>query len=280
MIRTFLAAATAAGALAALALPAVASAQTTAPPVVQVRSGATAPTITGADALAAGPTTFRFVSQLRQERDYSILQLKAGVTQEQATSLLATLRGEPSAKQIAQLGSLVAGGTAHKGHPQSVTTTLAAGQTLVVDTTRRPAIVASFAVSATANGATAPTPSTTVVLDDFRFGVPGGSLPSHGTIRFVNRGDSLHFATLVRTASRSDARTLARELLHGHEKAAMKLATGEIDLAPVISPGVTADVVVPRLRKGSYVLVCFWADAQSHGKPHVMLGMDRVVTVR
>jgi hypothetical protein len=255
-----------------------AQAQATAPPVVSIAAGVT-PTVTGAGALLPGPTSFTWSSNLHNERDYAILAVKAGVTVDQVQAYISTLKANATPTRVGSYGSLVDAATVANGHPATHTITLAQGTYLIIDATRKPRIVGQFAVGAGTNGATAPAPAATITMDDYSFALHG-TLPRNGVVRVVNSGETIHFALLVRARNAAGARRIARLLHQGKDSQAERLASGFEELVGLLSPGVTDDVTLSGVKPGHYVLVCFYADAHSHGKPHSMLGMEKVVTVR
>ena len=125
----------------------------------------------------------------------------------------------------------------------------------------------------------APSADASVRMIDLRF-LGARTLPRNGVVRVTNSGATLHFAVLVGARDAATARRIARLLRQGKDSRAQRLASGFDELVTLISPGVSNDVTLHGLKAGSYVLVCFYGDAHSHGKPHSMLGMEKVVTVR
>ncbi len=251
-----------------------------APQTVTIATAAGGVTVTGADALAQGPTRF-VVSGTGKEVDLTLFQLKPGATQAQVVAAAQKLKGPPTPLQ--KYGAFAFGSTSGKGVPTSTTDlTLAPASYLLVDSTRAPKVVASFAVGTATTTAPTPTPDATIAMRDYRIHTPA-TLPSTGTIRVANKGKSPHFLLALKAASPAGARRVAT-LLHmggqANERKAQKLVRGQAELVSVISPGVVNDVEVSKLAKGSYVLVCFYGDARSHMKEHSMLGMETVVTVR
>jgi hypothetical protein len=271
----------AAAALPCAGLAVAASAQApAAPQTVTIATAAGGVTVTGAGALAQGPTRF-VVSGTGKEVDLTLFQLKPGVTQAALVAAAAKLKGPPTSLQ--KYGSFAFGSTSGKGYaPVTTDLPLTPATYLVVDTTRAPKVVGSFAVGTTTTTVATPAPDATITLHDYRITTPA-TLPATGTIRVTNSGRSPHFLLALKAGSTARARTVATLLHKGgqaNEKRAQKLLAGETELVSVISPGVTNDVELSRLAKGSYVLVCFYSDARSHMKEHSMLGMEKVVAVR
>jgi hypothetical protein len=279
--RTRVGAVLALAALPVAGLAVAASAQDpAAPQTVTIATAGGKATVTGADALAQGPTRF-VVSGTGKEVDLTLFQLKPGATQAQVVAALAKLKGPPTSLQ--KYGSFAFGSTSGKGYaPTTTDLALTTATYLVVDSTRALKVVSSFAVGTTTTTVATPTPDATITMRDFHITAPA-TLPSTGTIRVTNTGKSPHFLLALKAGSTAGAHEVAMLLHKGgqaNEKKAQKLITGEDELVSVISPGVTNDVEVSRLAKGSYVLVCFYGDARSHMKEHSMLGMETVVHVR
>ncbi len=233
-------------------------------------------TLTGADALHPGPAAIT-VAATPKELDLTIFELKPGVTQDQVLAAAAKLKGPPTSLQ--QYGKFVYGSSTGKGKPYTAGLTLDPATYLLIDATRAPKLVGSFTVAPGAASGTAPTPDATVTMKDFKIKAPA-TLPSTGLVRFENKGKSPHFVAVARAASKAKAEKVA-ELLHmGKEKQAGKLITGDTAAVGLISPGVANDVPFKAVKKGYYVLVCFYGDSKSHGKEHSMLGMETVVRVK
>ena len=164
--------------LASLAVSASAQAPA-APQTVTIATAASGVTVTGAGALAQGPTRF-VVSGTGKEVDLTLFQLKPGATQAEVVAAAAKLKGPPTALQ--RYGAFAFGSTSGKGYaPATTDLALTAATYLVVDSTRAPKVVSSFTVGTTTTTVATPTPDATIGLRDYRISAPA-TLPSTGMI--------------------------------------------------------------------------------------------------
>ena len=168
------------------------------------------------------------------------------------------------------------GSTSTKAAGYTATLTLEAATYLVVDSTRAPKFVGTFTVAPGAASGTAPTPDATVTLTNFRIRAPATIAPG-ALVHFQNKGMSPHFVVMAHAGSHADAKKIAMDLKMGREKAADKLVRGFAEPLGVISPGVSNDVPLTGVAKGWWVMACFYSDATSHNKEHVMLGIEETV---
>jgi len=262
--------------VAALALPTLAPAATL--PTVRVLARAHAVTVTGADALAPGATRFAF-SGTGKEVDLLVVRLKPGKTADELIAAASRPRADPTELQD-DFGDFVAGGAAGRGLKLSVDVELTAADYVVIDITRqKPKKVATFTVAGIPTGAALPTTSASVTLKDFRIKAHG-TFHKRGGVTVHNNGPSPHMLIafpLRPGASKQDA---LKFLKRGKERQFGRLIGGPpVALIQLITPGVT-DVVHAKLRTGTWVLACFYADARSRGMPHMMLGMETAIRVK
>ena len=108
-------------------------------------------------------------------------------------------------------------------------------------------------------------------------GEQGKSIPRKGTLTFKNRSTSNHFVAM---AKMNKGATLAdvKEFLMTEEGKPPVDFRYAIDSA-AISPGhdVAFDYKLPA---GTYVMLCFWQDADMGGMPHALMGMVRTIKLR
>lgn len=118
-------------------------------------------------------------------------------------------------------------------------------------------------------------PSITLTSAD-RFKV-SGHLPAHGSVLIKNRSDSIHITVFQRVKpGTTDAQVQAYFDSHSQTPPPFGLP----------GPSIGMDVLSPRnqlvlsysLPKGTYVLLCFVADADT-GMPHAFMGMHKIVTL-
>jgi hypothetical protein len=230
-------------------------------------------TVSGADALRPGPVRLAFESPGRRARDFTVFELKDGVSVDDVERRLRTLRSADAAERY---GKLVAGGAVARGAAYSTTFEAKAATYLLLDTTQQPALRAQFTVGGEPGTAVGPEPDRTVGLREYRFDMPA-TLPRRGVVRFANRGDELHFALALRLRRGTSTRSVVRQLRQGRERIP-GLGEGTEPLGLV--SGDTVNDVDVRFRPGRYVLVCFYGDRESQNRPHSTLGMARGFRVR
>lgn len=108
--------------------------------------------------------------------------------------------------------------------------------------------------------------------DRMWFHVKGKPHAGRVAVRFVNRGDATHEATLLRLKKGVSLATFKQALSQGEEAAGKLIVNpdGEITGPALIGPGVRETAYV-RLHAGHYAVVCFLPGPD--GQPHVMMGM-------
>ena len=116
-----------------------------------------------------------------------------------------------------------------------------------------------------------PEAGVTVTLDDFTFAVTGALAAGEQTIRFLNSGEQVHEAFLVRL---EDGKTADDYLNTPPGEIPPGTSLGGIT---GIAPGDSQYIVV-NLEPGTYALYCFLPDMASHA-PHFALGMMQEIVV-
>jgi hypothetical protein len=258
---------------------AVAAAQE-APPTVTVALGKTAVTVTGADALKAGPTRFEFSVADGREQYGELLALKPGKTLE---DLDKALPKGPAA--VLQLGSLEAGVTLmSKSDKRALTATLEPGVTYAVAqvTAENPRkwVYSAFTVGQETSTAVGPTPDATVRMVDYGFR-GSKTLPRDGIVRFENRGNAPHFVVAFPLRKGADAKAAVRAIKRNQERRFERTMSGGPPSEPegLVTRGAVNDVEVRFAKRGTYVLACFFSNGPKD-KPHSARGMVRAVTVK
>jgi hypothetical protein len=134
--------------------------------------------------------------------------------------------------------------------------------------------IRSFTVAGDATTAATVKPATTVSLWDYRVEMPA-RIAGRGPMLVRNTGNDSHQLSFLRVKNRAAARRLTRELGRGRLK---NLSGVNYDVLAPSSPG-TATTVDVTLPKGTYLAYCHYYTPQSHGIPHVQLGMAKTVQV-
>jgi hypothetical protein len=126
-------------------------------------------------------------------------------------------------------------------------------------------------------GAALPKVKPTVTLRNYKIR-PSASLPAKGAWKIVNSGMDPHFLVALKIpAGLSNA--AAEKAIKTNDEKAFGKRPQEVELLSVVSPGAVNEVPVD-LAKGRWVLACFYANADSKGQPHNMLGMEKAVRLR
>jgi hypothetical protein len=114
---------------------------------------------------------------------------------------------------------------------------------------------------------------------DHRFVAPR-VLPVSGAVRVVNRGARYHEILAIRLERGARMRAVRRQLRRGVDPERIRRIAFTSFFLPPVAPGAVNDVPAATLRRGRYVLVCFYGDRESRNRSHVRLGMERAVRVR
>jgi uncharacterized cupredoxin-like copper-binding protein len=146
---------------------------------------------------------------------------------------------------------------AHHGAPAAVT----------------PAAEATVSFADGAGAAAAPAAVVTITARDYAFEMPDTVVAGRTELQLVNKGAELHHAALLRLDAGKTAADLAAAM-HGSGPPPAWLHNAGGPNAP--APGATSAAVVD-LEPGTYVLVCMIPSPD--GKPHMMKGMTRTLTV-
>lgn len=274
MVRRALVAGLAVGALAPVA---AAHAAVTPQVVIDASAGANGATITGADNLQSGPTTFSYKTDSAGD-DFALLKLNRGVTYDQLKAAASDPKTANDPSTIEKLVSLRAGGST-PARRYITTAKLVGGEYVlaILPQSGLPVLLKDFLVGNGTNGAKMPKATGTITLKDFKFHAPK-RIRAGRNIRVVNHGPSPHMIIAVKLSKRAKNKAVLREIKKtGNLKKREVAGFGEIQ-GPV-SKGATTVVLNP-LTKGRWALVCFWADKRSMNMPHSAMGMETIVRVR
>lgn len=243
-----------------------------APPTVAIAIGKSTMTVTGADALQTGPTRFVVRASGRGERGFVLFRLKPGVSREQAVRATPRIQEPADARRY---GTFVASGFVQGRATYTTTVALSPGRYVLIDFSERPMVRGGFRVGPEPSSAAAPVPAATIGLGDHKFTGPD-TLPRSGTVRIVNEGKVLHHALVFPLRDGVKVGDVLAQIRRGKEPRTA-FAGPPTALVEIVSPKTVNDVEV-KLRPGRNLLLCFLQDTR-RSKPHVNLGMAKVVTV-
>ena len=243
----------------------------------------------------AGRVTFRFITSTTDSNNGSevdLVTLKHGKTLAQ---LLAAIPGEeamtPSVaaaatRSIVASAQILGGaGLYLPSQTSRVTETLYSGTYYLIDVAaalagdKKPQVVALH-VHGSPN-ASDPWPGTAATIlvgngSTDRFAAP--VLPAGKNYLIRNNGDTIHFVQFMPVKHGTTDAEIQADLTSSNQSGP----------GPFLGPGLSTGVISPgkqivfssaSLEPGTYVLVCFVADAET-GMPHAFMGMHLVVTIR
>jgi hypothetical protein len=232
-------------------------------------------TITGADALAAGPTTIRLTGVGKGDHGAAVFKLKPGVTHEQLERA-ARSSAQPSTAE--KLGKFVASGFVGAG--QSYTTSILLDRDTEYAVIRfgekSSSVDGWFRTSDTSSNARLLDPDVRVTLRDYSFG-GASTLPRDGVVQVLNAGHHQHHALILPLKKGVSTKRVLRDIKAGKEPR-YAIAGAPRALTEIVSPATTNDVT-QKLTPGKSLLVCFLQDS-AKSPPHAALGMAKVVTVK
>ncbi len=287
----------------ALVVPATTAPAQSAPPVISVVSTSSGITYSGPTTRRAGRVTFRFVNRSTatdpnaQAADVVLVKLRRGVSLAtffaevraqsggaEGTPTPAQLRvAAASTRAITRDAHLFGGAVLERpGQTADVTQTLYRGTYYLVDID---AVFAGAAAPSVRRLEVVGTPErrafprtsnviTTTSADRF---VTSPTLQAGGSYLIRNTSDTLHFVSFARVApGTTDAQVAAA--FRSDAEPTFFLPGGGVSHG-VLSPGTQTVFRSSSLTPGTYVLLCFVADAEM-GMPHAFMGMHEVVTVR
>ena len=231
-------------------------------------------TLEGAPQIGTGFHRISLENKGRGQAAVALVKLKQGVTVEQFNAAIPKLK-DPT--KVEDLGSVVAS-SFYMGPSDYVTTIrLENADYVFVDVSKKPVARMSFRPGPQASAVAPPKPDATVKLLDYKFSMPSTLKAGKSVIRTRNDGRQLHHALVMPLKKGVSDKRVLRDLKAGKEPR-YALAGPPSALVEIVSPKTTNDVEV-NMRKGKYLFVCFLQNTPK-SKPHAMLGMEKIVTVK
>lgn len=252
-----------------------------APTVASFTLGKLKSTPTGPATLPAGAVTFSVsTKETKGDHGFQIFRLADGAD---VAATQAKLRKVNDGDKFEKLTDVTAlGGTEVSAKAKGKSTfTLAPGTYLFGDFSDEkvtPTIPFTVVADPAVPAAVAPTPATSLTLQDYKFTLTG-RLPRNGAVRVVNKGKRNHIVVTFKAQNAAGSARMVKALKTNNEKAFEKEVRGTGPGVNIIGPGETQDLAF-KASKGSYVFVCFYSSKQSKGKEHFRLGMFKVATVK
>jgi hypothetical protein len=261
----------------AVGMTAAASAQAAALPTVTAT--VTTSTITVSGALQSGAVNVSSTATGGKEPSVVFVELKPGVSPSEVYALLEANKASKDPNSVSKYGSIVFDTEVDKGAATEAQTVLAAGQYVALNAEGEKSSKwphASFTVAAA--GAPTALPAAQATEKTIDFGFRGPSVLHVGElVRFENEGYVVHMDFGLPTKSKKAALKVLKGLATGQEKGLEKLVAGApVSFAGPLSPQAFQQEVVTA-KPGFYVQVCFMPTQD--GRPHSLLGMERIIKV-
>jgi hypothetical protein len=202
-------------------------------------------------------------------------RLDPGVTYSQVFKLLPKIAKDPN--NVEAVGAIVFSNTAPQG-TSDVQTVLQPGKYLALDVTGKGAPrSAKFTITQSTSPATLPKASATTVA--IEFGFKGSKTLTHGTlVRGVNKGWLVHMNDFQGVKSKSAGKKVVKLLRAGKPFKQLRpyVTKSFFSLFDPVSHGAVQQMTL-NAKPGYYVEACFMITQD--GRPHTVLGMERLVHV-
>ena len=231
-----------------------------------------------------GVTTFRVTTEAKQS-GFQLVQLAAGYTLDAAIADIdaGLEKGKiPALKRFEANTTLLGGVNVAMGKVGKLTVNLPAGSYYAADIERnRPSAFTAFTVAGADTGATMPEGTTLRAVKSASWAKNPRSIPRKGTLTFENFSSQNHFVGLIKLKPGKTVEDFGDWIdaqMEGQNGPPPVNFGASFD-GNVVGPGHTAAMNY-RLSRGSYVLVCFWPDANMGGMPHAFMGMYREIKLK
>jgi hypothetical protein len=203
--------------------------------------------------------------------------LKPGVSFAEVESAMKSGAGKDPNNR-SKYGSIVFDAEVNPGQTSEVQTSLQPGQYFAIggEGERKPAVHATFTVTAAKSPAALPTPQATIRSIEFGFLGPK-TLHDGEVVRFENEGFLVHMDVVFPARSKSAAKKIINGLLRGKEKGLEKLVSSEpFSFAGPLSHEAFQQETITA-KPGWYVQACFMQTQD--GRDHTRLGMERIIKI-
>lgn len=259
------------------ALGATAAEAATTLPTISATVSPTSVAVSGA--LQSGAVNIATTGTSGKEPGLVLFHLNPGASAAELFALLDSNKLTNDPNGAGKLGSIVFDAEAGKGKPSEAQTVLAPGQYVAFNAEGEKSSKwprTSFAVAASPSPAVLPAAQATEKTIEFGFRGPA-VLKVGELVRFENEGYLVHMDLGFAVKSKKAAKLVVKGLLTGKEKGLEKLVAGPPAnfAGPLSNGGFQQEVITAK--PGFYVQVCFMP-AQD-GRPHTMLGMERIIKV-
>jgi hypothetical protein len=230
-------------------------------------------TLAGADGLRPGPAEVTLRVKGRKAQNVVLARLRPGVEVADVQRYARRLNNVP-----VNLVSLDASAFMGPGETLRTTINLFPGRYLAIGEDGLNRGLGGFKVFDVAGvpfGGELPAADASILMYDYGFRIPK-KIDGNGLLRIENIGRNEHFIIGIRLDKGADPADVKRKLIAAEDFE----PPGEfVNIIGVVSPG-TTNVIQARLKRGVYVLACFYSDRASAGHGHNEFGMVRQATIR
>lgn len=232
------------------------------------------------------PGVHKFVVSSAKQAELQIFTKRKGYTdRELARDINAAMgQGDTTAlKRFERNVTLIGGVVSAPKHPGVMWLNLPRGHYVALDidqTVTRAAKMHHLRVKGNRLDGTLPTGRTIRAIHETDWAARPKSVPARGIMTFANRSEDNHFIALAKLLPGKTIADFKAWIEAGDPNAPAPIdeSAPEVD-SGLVSPGHRMSFRY-HLQKGSYVLTCWWPDADMGGMPHAMMGMYRQLEVR
>jgi hypothetical protein len=252
------------------------SAQAAPLPTLSVTLSKTAATITGP--LESGAVNVVSTDTGVKEASTILVLLHPGVSFAEVETFLKEKKIQGDPNNANKVGTIAFDAEVNPGTPNETQTNLAAGNYLLLigGPKGEPALRETFTVTASAAPVALPVAQAKVRSIEFGFKGPS-KLHDGELVAFENEGFLVHMDLAFPVKNMKAAKAAMKDLKSGKEKGIEKLIVGSpVEFAGPLSSGAMEQETITA-KPGIYVEVCFMATQD--GRPHTLLGMERVITI-
>lgn len=245
-------------------------------PTISATVSASTITVTGA--VQSGAVNVASTATGGKEPSVVLFALKPGVSVAEFYAYLNENKTRDP-NTAGKYGSIVFDVDAGKGKATEAQTVLAPGQYIAVNAEGEKSSTwprTSLVIAASPSPAALPAAQAVEKTIEYAFKGPK-VLHVGEVVRFENEGYLVHMDDGIGAKSAKAAAKIAKALATGNEKGLQKLASGsEANFAGPISSGAFQQETITA-KPGWYVQVCFMPTQD--GRPHILLGMERVIKI-
>jgi hypothetical protein len=234
------------------------------------------------------PGVHKFVISSVKGSSFQLLRAKAGYTTQKAAHDINAAFGKNDLKALKRFEAntqFLGGVPSDAGGTGTGWFKVPKGQVWAVDTNQQvtdPAKFVALTVSGEPTGTAFPSAPTVTAIKETVWADKPANIPAKGTLKFKNKSVDNHFvamAKLKKGKTIADFAAWVDKINNGQQAGPPPIDNSEPGLdSGVLEPG-KAMAMKYHVSRGTYVLTCFWPDADMGGQPHAFMGMFRALKV-